>query len=164
MDAADHVDVKSAVSGADMRRFASGMLGCTSPWVRALFWLRKYLARLFRLHHDGAHTRFTPETLPMVPGQKADFFTVILADEKSHYVLGAEDRHLSAQIALLAEPLSGGLTRYHLYTLVRFNDWTGPVYFSLIRPFHHLIVSRVVRAGANAAFPGQGVSRQTKEQ
>lgn len=164
MDAADHMDVKSVESRADMRQFAAGMLSYTSLWVRTLFWLRKHLARLFRLSHDGAHTRFTPETLPMTPGDTVDFFTVIMAGEKSHYVLGVDDRHLSAWIVLLAEPLPDGLARYHLYTLVRFNDWTGPVYFNLIRPFHHLIVSRMARAGANAAFSGQSISQEAEEQ
>jgi hypothetical protein len=31
--------------------------------------------------------------------------------------------------------------------VVHYKHWTGPVYFNLIRPFHHLVVSRMARAG-----------------
>ncbi|WP_422698682.1 DUF2867 domain-containing protein [Desulfosarcina cetonica] len=31
---------------------------------------------------------------------------------------------------------------------MRYRNWTGPVYFNLIRPFHHLVVREMMKAGA----------------
>jgi hypothetical protein len=48
----------------------------------------------------------------------------------------------------VAEPLANDLIRYYIVTIVHYLHWTGPVYFNLIRPFHHLVVARMARAGA----------------
>jgi len=32
-------------------------------------------------------------------------------------------------------------------TVVRYHAWNGPVYFNMIRPFHHLVVGRMAAAG-----------------
>ena len=37
--------------------------------------------------------------------------------------------------------------RYYVVTAVNYKHWTGPVYFNLIRPFHHLVVSRMAKHG-----------------
>jgi hypothetical protein len=48
----------------------------------------------------------------------------------------------------VAEPVANGLIRYYIVTIVHYLHWTGPVYFNLIRPFHHLVVARMARAGS----------------
>ena len=35
-------------------------------------------------------------------------------------------------------------------TVVHYKHWTGPVYFNVIRPFHHLVVRQMARAGTKA--------------
>jgi hypothetical protein len=40
--------------------------------------------------------------------------------------------------------LPDGRKRYHLLTVVKFRHWTGPVYFNVIRPFHHIIVKAML--------------------
>ncbi|MCP5103876.1 MAG: DUF2867 domain-containing protein, partial [bacterium] len=34
----------------------------------------------------------------------------------------------------------------HVVTIVHYKHWTGPVYFNLIRPFHHLVIRRMMKA------------------
>ncbi|MGE6761631.1 DUF2867 domain-containing protein [Corallococcus interemptor] len=34
-----------------------------------------------------------------------------------------------------------------------YRNWAGPVYFNVIRPFHHLVVARMARHGALAVRP-----------
>jgi hypothetical protein len=40
-----------------------------------------------------------------------------------------------------------GMLSYYPITIVFYKHWTGPVYFNLIRPFHHLVVARMARHG-----------------
>jgi hypothetical protein len=35
----------------------------------------------------------------------------------------------------------------HVVTVVRYKNASGRVYFNVIRPFHHLVVGAMVRAG-----------------
>ena len=53
-----------------------------------------------------------------------------------------------AALAVVAEPLTVGTWRYYVVTLVRFHNLTGPIYFNIIRPFHHIVVGNMARAGA----------------
>lgn len=39
----------------------------------------------------------------------------------------------------------GNTTLRRFITTVYYKHWTGPVYFNLIRPFHHLVVSRMAQ-------------------
>jgi hypothetical protein len=70
------------------------------------------------------------------------------AKEDIYWVSEApEDKHLKAYFGVVAEKLSGRRTRFHVFTSVKYLHWTGPVYFNLIRPFHHLVVSSMMRNG-----------------
>ena len=77
---------------------------------------------------------------------KADFL-----DAVSRGVLTLDeltDKHLAAYFGVTADKQSSGLTRFEVVTAIRYLHWIGPVYFNLIRPFHHLVVSQMMRAGA----------------
>jgi hypothetical protein len=39
--------------------------------------------------------------------------------------------------------------RFHVVTIVHYNNLAGPVYFNVIRPFHHLVVKQMARRGAH---------------
>ena len=58
----------------------------------------------------------------------------------------ATDTHLTAYLGVVAEPIPPD-NRFHVITIVHYQRWTGPVYFNVIRPFHHLVVSKMVKAG-----------------
>jgi hypothetical protein len=60
---------------------------------------------------------------------------------------------LTGYLAVVAEPLAHGRTRFHNITVVKYHRWTGPLYFKVIRPFHHLVVrSMVTGYGARTAY------------
>ena len=89
-----------------------------------------------------------PEDLTFKSGESASFFIVRNAKENTYWVAETpEDKHLKAYFGVVAEKLSSNLTRFHVFTSVKYIHWTGPVYFNLIRPFHHLVISRMMRAG-----------------
>jgi hypothetical protein len=142
---ADHVDVKTARSQVSLREFVAAMMAYEPGWVRALFRLRKHLVRLIGLRQEGLPTapRWAPEDVPMRAGERASFFTVRKAVEGAVWAADVEERHLRAQLCVLAE---GEL--YRVVTIVHYKHWTGRLYFNVIRPFHHFVVSGMAHAGA----------------
>lgn len=142
---ADYVDVKTKRSSVGLREFVAAMMAFEPGWVRFLFRLRKYLVRLIGLRQGGMPSapRWTAAEVPMRAGQRASFFTVRKAVEGMVWAADVEERHLRAQLCVLAEP-----EQYRIVTIVHYRHWTGRLYFNLIRPFHHVVVSGMAHAGA----------------
>lgn len=147
---ADHVDVKTVESEASLRAFLAGLLSYQPAWVTALFGVRRVFVRMLGMRQPGIprpqHPR--PEEIPMTPGSAASFFTVRHVEEEHVWVVSAMDSHLDATLAVVMEPVSGTRRRFHVVTLVHYRHWTGPVYFNVIRPFHHLVVGGMARSAA----------------
>ncbi|WP_028587421.1 DUF2867 domain-containing protein [Desulfocurvus vexinensis] len=146
----DHTDTKHVDSDRSLREFLAGMLGYAPPWLRVLYRVRRLLATALGLErHGGAGPALAPRELPFTPGGHVSFFVVRAAREDAYWVAQApRDRHLEAWVGVVAEALGPGRNRFHVFTSVRHLHWTGPVYFTLIRPFHHLVVAAMMRAGA----------------
>ena len=147
---ADHVDVRSTESDVTLREFVSGAIGWQPGWMRVLHRARTVFARLLCLRDPDlpAGPRLRPEEIPLTPGGKVWFFTVVGAAEYRYIALEMTDTHLTAYLAIVAEPTVIGLNRFHAVTIVKYHRWTGPLYFNVIRPFHHLVVRSIVNAGA----------------
>ncbi|AKQ64590.1 hypothetical protein A176_001502 [Myxococcus hansupus] len=150
---ADHVDVKTVESRATLREFLAGLMSYQPAWVTALYGVRAVFVRLLGMRQQGVPRQvlFRPEDIPMTPGREAGFFTVRHAEEEHVWVVAAADTHLEATLAVVMEPTSGPFRRFHVVTLVHYRNWAGPVYFNVIRPFHHLVVERMARSGARVA-------------
>lgn len=142
---ADHVDVHRVRTERPLRSFIAASFAYQPRWITFLYAVRMRLVRLIGLHQEGMPepTRWRAEDVPMKPGDAASFFTVQAAREDQLWVAGVEERHLRGTLAILREA-SG----YALVTIVHYRHWTGRLYFNLIRPFHHLVVMAMARAGA----------------
>lgn len=147
MDGADHVDVKTGEGDLGLREFVAGVLSYEPGWMRALWRIRVYLLRLLRQgeHEVPNRDRFSADSLPVQQGEKAGFFTVADSDGKTFWVATGEESHLGATLGVVGEPAANGYTRYHFITVVRYRNWAGPMYFNLIRPFHHMVVVASMR-------------------
>lgn len=151
---ADHVDVKAGVGEVSLREFLAGMFSYAPGWVRLLFRLRGALAAALGLQHEDVwNAPLRPEDVPFAPGELVKVFVVDAANEAedesqggAYWIASGRDTHLDAAIAVLVEPLEGVRRRFHVYTVVTYKRWTGPLYFNLIRPFHHLLVGAMLRA------------------
>ncbi|HEY1011808.1 MAG TPA: DUF2867 domain-containing protein, partial [Herpetosiphonaceae bacterium] len=166
---ADHVDVKTAefdgggLAPAELLREAiAGCFGYQPAWITALYHVRRGFVRLLGMRQEGVPQaqRLHAADVPMAPGAKLGFFTVAAAEEGRHWLAGASESHLTARLGLVLEQAAGA-TRLHAVTIVHYHRWTGPVYFNVIRPFHHLVVAGMLRAGvrqvrARAARPSGG--------
>ncbi len=144
---ANHIDVKTAEGNVSLEEFIAALLSFPK-WARFLFHIRKFLARILGLKHEQTSMPvFDPESIPMNAGDTVLFFTVKIS-KKGHYwiVESSKDKHLSAYLGVLVEPIDKQIKRFHVVTIVHYKHWTGPVYFNLIRPFHHLLIYMLAKS------------------
>jgi len=146
---ADHIDVKTATGDMTMREYIGAMMAYQPAWLRLLFGIRAVFVRFLGMR-QGRITRaraLKPEDVPMESGSKLAFFRVRMAEEEHLWVVEADDRHLKGTLCIVVEPLQENRKRFHVVTVVHYHNWTGPLYFNIIRPFHHIVVGSMVRAG-----------------
>jgi hypothetical protein len=149
LEGADHVDVKVVEGTSSLREFIVGMISYQPAWVTFLYGVRAVFVRFLGMRQEGIPQapHFRPEDLPMTPGKKVAFFTVSMTQEDRYWVAQVDDTHLSAALCVVMQP--GTPNRFHVITVVHYHQWTGPIYFNVIRPFHHLVVGRMAQAGVN---------------
>jgi hypothetical protein len=156
LEHADHVDVKSVIGSVDLRTFLAQMYSYQPEWVTALYGVRAVFVRFLGMRQLGIPHRqssryLTPENIPMREGQSAGFFKVRMAKEEQYWIAEAKDTHLNAILGVVVEPLPDKQQkRFHVLTVVYYRNWAGPVYFNVIRPFHHLVVGGMSMAGVRA--------------
>lgn len=74
----------------------------------------------------------------------------------------AKDKHLDGLLGVVLEPLPDQQQKlFHVLTVVYYRNWAGPVYFNVIRPFHHLVVGSMAIAGVSRRFATFKKSRET---
>lgn len=151
LDKADVTDIKVFEGSISLRRFIASMLSYYPWWILQLYRFRKLLVGILGLvNHQAPDTLpdLQPEDVSFAPGEPVTFFVVRCAEEGLFWISETpEDKHLRAYFGVLKEPVSDSLSRFYVVTAVYYKHWTGPVYFNLIRPFHHLVVSRMARHG-----------------
>jgi len=126
--------------------FLTALLFTSIPkWVRHLLSLRDFLVRPF-----GLQTGQIPEptsldkSLRYKPGDKAIFFRIIERSE-SEVVMAEDDKHLYFRTSLLAQNIPGSSRRsLFLTTIVQFHNVWGRIYFAPVKPFHKLIMRRML--------------------
>jgi len=148
---ADHIDVKTVAGNVDLRTFIASFLNYQPAWLISLYAVRAVFVRFLgmRQEHMGFRASLTPETVPMQVGKRAAFFTVRMAEERHYWFADHSDKHLKATLGVVVEPLTDQQKRFYVVTIVHYHNWAGPVYFQVIKPFHHLVVTSMARAGVN---------------
>ena len=148
---ADYLDEKTARSDATLRVFLAGFLSHYPWWVVILYGVRAVFVRFLGMRQRSAHVslHLTPAEVPFRAGAPATIFRVDAAREDAYWIASATDRHLTARVAILREPTGFG-TRFRVITIVHHHHWTGRVYLAAIRPFHHIVVRGMIRAGQRA--------------
>lgn len=147
----DHTDIKTIEGDTNLRCFISGMLSYYPWWVIALYRIREIIVNILGLvKHERPKVlpSIKPADLSFTPGENASFFIVRNAREDRYWVSETpDDKHLKAYFGIVTEKTGDNLTRFHVFTSVKYIHWTGSIYFNIIRPFHHLVVYRMMKAG-----------------
>lgn len=148
---ADYIDVKTVSGDVDLRTFLARFLNHRPLWVLSLYAVRAVFVRLLGMRQQhGFGEQLTPETIPMQSGQPATFFTVRLAAEERYWFAENNDKHLKATLGVVVEPRAGQQKCFHIITLVHYHNVRGPIYLQVIKPFHHLVVMSMAKAGVQA--------------
>ncbi|GAA1550917.1 DUF2867 domain-containing protein [Kribbella hippodromi] len=143
----DEIDVKTAHADVTLREFAAGALGHSPLWLKSLFAARMAVAAMLRLETTGVpdSRRLRPETVSFTPGEKNSFFTVVRGEEDRYLLLKITDNHLVAYLAFFTDDEHPAT--FKIATLVQYLRPAGRFYFNLIRPFHHVVLLSMCRAG-----------------
>jgi len=143
----DYIDIKTVTGNVSLREFIAGMMSYNPGWIRFLYKIRAGFVRILGMKQPELIIPiYKAEDVPFETGEMLSFFTVASASEESYWAGGIKDTHLDAFLIIVSEPITGRPGKYHVITVVRYNHWTGSVYFNVIRPFHHLVVSAMAKS------------------
>ncbi len=120
-------------------------------WGEMLLALRNRIVKPFGLEvaHDRLERLNDPEVKYEI-GDKAVLFPVVDRNN-SEIVMGKEDTHLDFKCSVLAEKTANGLSTVSLTTVVCFHNTFGRLYFSLIKPFHKLLIRQCLKGYLKSA-------------
>ena len=114
----------------------------TPKWADSLMKVRNTLARIVGL--DAGGNKRNTNTSDYYPiGTRAVYFTVINRND-CEILMAENDKHLDFRISVLRVQ-HGPDSIIFLTTLVKFNNLLGRIYFFLVKPFHRIIISSLLR-------------------
>jgi hypothetical protein len=145
---ADYVGLKIIESEDALKTVLSKMFSYRPALVRLLYRIRAPFVRLLGFRQDAMPQmkEWLPDEFPMLPCGNVWFFTVRKVVKDRLWIAGCpRDRHLDADMAVVAQQVSGKRYRFHIVTFVRYKHWTGPLYFNVIRLFSMILVNRMAK-------------------
>jgi hypothetical protein len=155
---ANYHDDKTIVGDVNLREFIAQSLSYHPQWMRALYMIRAGFVRLLGMRQDQMATpHLRPQDIRFTPEQAQTFFTVSEGREDDYWIAYARDKHLTAHLMVSVARTDDGRNHFRATTIVHYHHWTGPVYFNVIRPFHHVVVASMLQAGIRrpAAAPAR---------
>jgi hypothetical protein len=128
----DYADAYEAPLGPNASRdvdaFTRRMLSSRPAWLNALMKTRDALAGAVGL-----------EQVTVATGRSGFGFFELFARTGDELMLGKDDRHLDFRLSVLLRD-----SRAVLSTVVRFHGALGRAYFAPVKPFHRIIVRRLL--------------------
>ncbi len=125
----------------NIRELYTSIFSTTPKWVDNLMKLRNKLVSIFGLKTEMRHNT----NVDFKVGDKIGIFTIydILDDE---IIAGENDKHLDFRVSVFREVNT--TIKITVSTIVKYNNWFGKLYFSIVAPFHKLVVKSVVKKAA----------------
>ena len=143
---ADHLDWKRYDSQNNLCEFIAGFINYYPGWLKFLYRVRAVFVRFLGMKQEGIPQLGTiqPEDIPMQADEWLSFFQVKEAEPEHYWIAHASDTHLTAYLIIARDAATG---QFYVVTIVNYHHWTGPVYFNVIRPFHHVVVHQMAQNG-----------------
>lgn len=82
---------------------------------------------------------------PFVLKTGISFDDKIKEQNTNEIILGAEDKHLTFYISLFCSDINSGKQTVSVSTIVKYNNFSGKIYFSAIWIFHKILVGYTFR-------------------
>ena len=74
-------------------------------------------------------------------------FTDMISDRNSNEeIFGMPDKHLDFHVSMYCGDYIEGKQELRITTVVKYKNWFGRVYFFIIRPFHGIIISSLLKS------------------
>jgi hypothetical protein len=150
LQGADYVGVTSADAEVRLEEFLGAMFAYRPVLIRRLYRLRGLFVRLIGIRQPPLPPmeEWLPSEVPMLACGNIWFFSVSLTKPEAYWIgCCPHERHLTAYLGVVREPLGADRSRFHFVTIVHFKHWTGRLYFLLIRPINWFFARRLLRAG-----------------
>jgi len=114
-------------------------------WIGYLLLLRNKIVSLFGLKNEIGDTKQL-DSFKFEPGEQAGLFRVITRTN-DEIILGEDDKHLNFRVSLFLEGSGNNEANkiVTVTTIVIYNNWFGRLYFFVVKPFHKLIVSKMLK-------------------
>lgn len=141
----DFIDKGRNIGGVEI-----GKLFLTSgpKWAGILIIIRNKIVRLFGLKTSGkvADKRKKVDNFYFEPGSRFGLFKVF-NKTNNEIILGENDKHLDFRISLFLEQKTDSIDKKKITisTTVKYNNWFGKLYFTSVKPFHKLIVPKMLK-------------------
>ena len=119
-------------------------------WVKALLRIRDIIVKPFGIA-GGLNEKINNNDNSVVfkPGQKVVFFTLYNRN-KNEIVMAEDDKHLNFRTSVRIEKSNKKNYNYLCSsTIVKYNNFGGKLYFTLVKPFHKLIIKSLLKRMAN---------------
>lgn len=113
-------------------------------WVNALVKLRNLLVRPFGLKTDNRNDKID-DFSNMIRNGGTLGFTSVAAKSESETVLLLSDKHLDAYISVYVSR-KADIRTVIASTIVHHHNTFGRIYFFFIRPFHKIVVKRMLES------------------
>lgn len=124
-----------------------GIFTSSGPkWAITLMKIRDRIVKSFGLKISGQTTdeQEQPDSIRYAPGSQHGIFK-LLSKSQNEVILGEDDKHLDFKVSLLVEPsVDNSYNQLSITTVVKFNNLFGKLYFLPVKPFHKLIVRKLL--------------------
>jgi Protein of unknown function (DUF2867) len=120
------------------------LMATSAPrWAEYLMWVRDRIVSPIGLRRAPPRVPSPTRSSNLQPGDMVGMFRVF-ARSDDEILLGADDRHLDFRASMLVQR-DASRSSAVLTTVVHFNNSLGRAYFLVVRPFHRLIVTSLLR-------------------
>ncbi|WP_046745794.1 DUF2867 domain-containing protein [Kordia zhangzhouensis] len=120
----------------------------TPKWTETLFSIRNKIVSIFGLKtpNKTQDRERILHNFQCKPGERIGLFKVYHTNA-NEVIMGEDDKHLNFRISLLKDSNADNVTEKKLTisTTVTFNNWFGKLYFLPVKPFHKLIVPKMLK-------------------
>ncbi len=135
----DYVDTFSTTNHSDSLATITTKIFATAPgWVKALMGLRNALVKVLGLKTDFPEAK----DQRFEEGGRLAFFKIYEIHD-NEILLGEDDSHLNFRVSIFDSKEAENNIK--VTTLVQYNNTLGKLYFAVVKPFHMIIVKKMVR-------------------
>ncbi|MFH1824117.1 MAG: DUF2867 domain-containing protein [Candidatus Firestonebacteria bacterium] len=93
---------------------------------------------------SGGYPRLRSDDKTLKVGDKVDFFEVVSVERNRSVVLKFVMGILEGETSFYLEPIDERHTRLFNITKLKYKNWFGKVYWTLIKPFDHLMQQKML--------------------